>query len=119
MSALKNGVLLRNRKAENRPLMKVMCFLHLFTLCLPVLLINIHFISIAIDLYNFASVKIRSKLICLFRQNTFVLRNTILRNFYFFHNIKDFHHYVFLTNPHNQKSLVLPYLLQILCPKVL
>ena len=32
MSALKNSVLLRNRKAENRPLMKVICSLLLFAL---------------------------------------------------------------------------------------
>ncbi len=40
MSTLKNGVLLRNRKAESRPLMEVMCSLLLFAPCLSALLIS-------------------------------------------------------------------------------
>ena len=40
MSALKNGVLLRNRKAENRPLMKVICSLLLLAPCLSALMIS-------------------------------------------------------------------------------
>ncbi len=40
MSALKNSVLLRNRKAENRPLMKVICSLLLLALCLSALMIS-------------------------------------------------------------------------------
>ena len=40
MSTLKNGVLLRNRKAESRPLMKVICSLLLFAPCLSALMIS-------------------------------------------------------------------------------
>ncbi len=40
MSALKNGVLLRNRKAENRPLMKVIYSLLLLAPCLSALMIS-------------------------------------------------------------------------------
>ena len=40
MSALKNSVLLRNRKAENRPLMKVICSLLLLAPCLSALMIS-------------------------------------------------------------------------------
>ena len=40
ISALKNGALLRNRKAENRPLMKVICSLLMFALCLSALMIS-------------------------------------------------------------------------------
>ena len=40
MSALKNGILLRNRKAENRPRMKVICSLLLFAPCLSALMIS-------------------------------------------------------------------------------
>ncbi len=40
MSALKNGFLLRNRKAENRPLMKVICSLLLLAPCLSALMIS-------------------------------------------------------------------------------
>ncbi len=40
MSALKNDVLLRNRKAENRPLMKEMCSLLLLAPCLSALIIS-------------------------------------------------------------------------------
>ncbi len=36
----KNGVLLRNRKAENRPLMEVICSLLLLALCLSRLMIS-------------------------------------------------------------------------------
>ena len=40
MFVLKNGVLLRNRKAENRPLMKVICSLLLLAPCLSALVIS-------------------------------------------------------------------------------
>ena len=40
MSTLKNGVLLRNRKAESRPLMEVICSLLLFAPCLSALMIS-------------------------------------------------------------------------------
>ena len=40
MSVLKNSVLLRNRKAENRPLMKEICSLPLFAPCLSALMIS-------------------------------------------------------------------------------
>ena len=40
MSILKNGVLLRNRKAENRPLMKAICSLLLLAPCLSALMIS-------------------------------------------------------------------------------
>ena len=40
MSTLKNGVLLRNRKAESRPLMKVICSLLLLAPCLSALIIS-------------------------------------------------------------------------------
>ena len=40
MSALKNGVLLRNRRAENRPLMIVICSLLLLAPCLSALMIS-------------------------------------------------------------------------------
>ena len=40
MSVLKNSVLLRNRKAENRPLMKVICSLLLLAPCLSALMIS-------------------------------------------------------------------------------
>ncbi len=40
MSILKNGVLLRNRKAENQPLMKVICSLLLLAPCLSALMIS-------------------------------------------------------------------------------
>ena len=40
MSVLKNGVLLHNRKAENRPLIKVICSLLLFAPCLSALMIS-------------------------------------------------------------------------------
>ena len=36
----KNGVLLRNRKAENRPLMEVICSLLLLASCLSALMIS-------------------------------------------------------------------------------
>ena len=40
MSTLKNGVLLRNRKVESRPLMEVICSLLLLAPCLSALLIS-------------------------------------------------------------------------------
>ena len=40
MSALKNSILLHNRKAENRPLMEVICSLLLLAPCLSALMIS-------------------------------------------------------------------------------
>ena len=54
MSTLKNGVLLRNRKAESRPLMEVICSLLLFAPCLSALMISCceyFLINVKLNLY--------------------------------------------------------------------
>ncbi len=59
MSTLKNGVLLRNRKAESRPLMEVICSLLLFAPCLSALMISC-------CEYFLINVKLRLPVFCLY-----------------------------------------------------
>ncbi len=62
MSALKNDVLLRNRKAENRPLMKVMCSLLLLAPCLSALMIVSFYTSLITVKLGFLPLPIRDGL---------------------------------------------------------
>ena len=67
MSALKNGVLLRNRKAENRPLMKVIYSLLLLAPCLSALMISCckyFLITVKLSIYGGFSNMIKVLFVC-------------------------------------------------------
>ena len=67
MSTLKNGVLLRNRKAESRPLMEVICSLLLLAPCLSALMISCceyFLINVKLSIYGGFSNMMKILFIC-------------------------------------------------------